>query len=487
MAILTDIPNEVMDLILKDVPFRDLEAFFLVSKAIWKQLSALRKKHYHKKRIYTNFQYNQGMPRGKPAKLLKDILLDPSIAKYVVKMDIDCWESGFHDIASHDSSGSDPEYLPYTKSDLQLFEGAIKDNVYHDDEEQKDDMLQDLELGDEQPIIATLLTLLPNIQHLRLVNEVFQNMVHTMRDFVEKRHSDVLTRLQSVHLQASELDGDYVAGFRFTDDQPQLLRLLCSLPSLKSISVQNFSGGASHVISDPIWHPYSYCKIPLTSMRFSNCEIRPETLADLLLRCDNLTTFEYSRGPFSPIDSHRALDLFEICTALYSQCRRTLKTFSMLSNQWPQNFIGSLKSFTLLEDVTADFLLLRPRQGQQLFSEMLPSSIRRLKLHIHNFQFPDDISLQELMLEVIHAKHDELPLLETVEFHDRKGMTPSEVVFGGDGEVKMMGAFQQDLAPDEVQSLISASRIKRQWTGSRGITKSRLLPPDSTPDSGAKK
>jgi len=178
---------------------------------------------------------------------------------------------------------------------------------------------------------------------------------------------------------------------------------------MKEVSFHRFASEPSEF--ELFYEMDSYSNIPVEKMTFSRCAMCSNYLFELLSRCNNLTTFNYSPGPEGyDTESYRP---FWIRAALQTHCKDTLKCLSILSKGEPQSFMGSLKAFYVLEDVTTDLRLLigRPHDTMRTLSEMLPSSIRRVNLHVA--EDLEDQPLQDLALEM-HM--DDTPELEHINF-----------------------------------------------------------------------
>lgn len=314
-------------------------------------------------------------------------------------MDIEGWDLTFRREGTFEAKLTRP---PYSTEDLSLYENALKECKYVDSTEFTD-CLSALSKGDEEPVIMLLLLSLPNLEHLRFVSAGILDGADIFRCVIDELPIQVLTRLETVHLQASndELDRDY-GDF-------EVLAHLCSLPSMKEASFDRFSSDSTEFEEFHRLDPY--INIPVENMTFSHCAIGSKNLFEFLSRCYNLTTFYYSPGPegyntelYSP---------FWIRAALQTHCKDTLKHLSIVSKDQPQSFMGSLNAFKILENVTTDLKLLIGQfdDTMRTLSEMLPPAIRKVNLYIA--EDLEDHNLQELVDEMYM---DETPELQHINF-----------------------------------------------------------------------
>jgi len=399
MKTLSDLSNELLGLILEDVHPRDLEAFLSTSKGHRQRGEWLLARHHLLKRTYSTFTYHKDTPRGTPTRLLKAIWNNPRIADYVLTVDIEGWDVTFQEEDTSKASFTRP---PYTTEDLSLYESALKECKYLDNTNLAE-YLSFVRKGDEEPMIMLLLVSLPNLEHLRFVSADILDGADMFRSITEEYPTQVLTRLTTAHLQASNNDPDD------NYDDFEVMVHLCSLPSLKEISFHRFASDPTEF--EEFHEMDSYNNIRVESITFSRCAIASKNLFEFLSRCDNLTTFNYSPGPdFHTTESYSP---FWIRAALQTHCKDTLKCLSIVSRDQPQTFMGSLKAFNVLEDVTTDLRLLIGRLDETIraLSEMLPSSIRRVKLYIA--EDLEEHSLQELAKEMVM---DDAPELEHINF-----------------------------------------------------------------------
>lgn len=379
MPVIPDLPNEVLGLVLRQIQPCDLEAFLQVSKSVRQNLEWPLREHYHLKRIYSTFRYHEDTPRGAPARLLKTILSQPRIADYVLEMDVKDWEMSFRYSMTH---------LEYTMEDTQLFKTTVKASkyVFSDCLER---FLDEIEDGDEQPILMLLLTLLPNLEHVRIVSDSHIDLSITINMIADEEPVQCLTRLTSLHLQAHELEiGGWV-------DYPHLLPVFCLLPSMKTLSIDRASAnivGYDYVEKRTFYDGYG--AIPIVHLTLSDCLIYSSLLCGFLSHCTSLESFEYWPDFESPAGNPESFNPGGLIKALQKQCTNTLKSLTILCKILPPaKRMGSLQPFHKLENLTTNLSLLigrsphhltelPPPADEGLLSDTLPPRLAKLTLEV---------------------------------------------------------------------------------------------------------
>ena len=448
MAPLSKLPIEILELILQDTHPRDLEAFFQISKAIRQKGTWLLEKHYSFKRMYSTFTFHDDTCRGDLARMLETVLDNPRIADYVVEMEVEGCRFDFQDSVEPDAS-----YLRFDVEDSTPFTKAVNDSKYIH-QSVKESMVIEIQEGDELPIITVLLTLLPNLKYLSLSDVSLTYLLGTVRSIVLERPTNVLANLQDVDI--------VFEGLFIPEDFYRhlfLLHNLCSLPSLRSLSVDQF-GCVSN-----LFHPgqglvrfFPRSRTPVTSISFWRCALDLEMLFGFLSRTDGLLTFEFLPNPQSPyLDIRLYHNPFEIRAVLHEYCRKSLKKLTLRSDHCPQSFMGSLRTFTVLEDLTTNFILLvgKPRQNQRALVDVLPSSIRRISLHVTAEQ--DDGTLKELFEELLVAQYHNFPQIESFKFVCEQWAAVLDLIFEDGGRETLHG---QELPPKPA----FVARAEANWT-----------------------
>ena len=428
MPVLSDLPNEVFDLILQQTHPGDLEAFLQISKTLRQNLEWLLREHYKLKRNYSTFTYHNNTPRGAPARILKTILNQPRIAEYVLKMDVEGWETEFEESTSP---------LEYTIEDSEMFSKAVKASKYVFPWT-LEWLLCRMQNGDEEHILILLLTLLPNLEHVRLVNEFHIDLGLTMDLMSCDDPIQCLTRLESLHLEAHEVE------LPSNVDYPVMLPHFGNLPSMKTLSVHNASTGKYGYDEQERRKFYPLClTVAITHLTLSKCSIYSTVLCGFLARCTSLESFEYWPDVFLLESELETFDPAGIVKALQKQCTNTLRNLTILPKTQPAVCMGSLQLFHKLEELTTDLSLLigklviidhnafstasphsliglSPFAHERLLSDTLPPRLVQLSLHCAEQSRHGDPEMKRQERQIgllLRAKKD------NNEFHDLERIT----------------------------------------------------------------
>ncbi|KAG7001501.1 hypothetical protein G7Y79_00031g066160 [Physcia stellaris] len=229
-----------------------------------------------------------------------------------------------------------------------------------------------LGLGDEDPVIAMLLLMLPNLTNLRLVDCESSKCIEYMATRISgTKDKPALTQLSAIEL------GDSVWGI--SPHNCDLMLSLSSLPSVKHLSASNLPSrnvlGTSLVRRQTSDRDF---KSPITHVSFTNCALHHTMLSSIIAWLKNLTSFSFcsTRGSVSGFNS----DHKWIRDALLLEAKDTLKDLNLYS--WDEDFMGDFKDFTVLQNVSTSSKLLfgRDRNNKHTLAQMLPASIATLRL-----------------------------------------------------------------------------------------------------------
>lgn len=166
-----DLPNEIVLKLWHHVlPPDDIASFALVSKRIFALATPSLKEHHRLKSKYAVLENERSEDGSMLAHLLKDVLLYPYIAFYVKNIHICDWHTCWEDprlFQELDDMGNYASHVPYPELDMKLFKDSIRKakNLFP---RKKDFWIRLLENGHEDPILALLLSLLPNLCALSL-------------------------------------------------------------------------------------------------------------------------------------------------------------------------------------------------------------------------------------------------------------------------------------------------------------------------------
>lgn len=432
MAVLSDLPNEILDLVLDYAHPRDLEAFLSTSRCYRQTYERLLEKHYALKRKYSTFTYHPSTPWGAPVRLVKEIGKQPRIADYVVKLDVEkLQERAFNE---WDQTDHRPEVAA---EDLELLRKAMEGSQYLG---KKCLRYLDSGLHQEEGVLILLLTMLPNLEEIRSLEDYSNiDVTGTLSQITSKQPIPLLSRLERVHLEVKHCEIEEGA----LDD----LNLLyfCKLPSMRSMTMHN-AGPSLWEDEDegtilrlyPSMHGCS-----LTSLTLLSCYLSPKVVRKFLCRCVSLESFAYSTGRYTPGDEDDPFDPSNIREAVEKNCTSTLKNlhFAVRNSKRhrrrddAQGLLGSLKPFDKLETLDSDLELLigevedpeflsgddsdadtdgAPDKKERRISDYLPPSLVRLNLWVRDLDYA--WSLEDYrwrypikkLLESVEEKHPSL-------------------------------------------------------------------------------
>ena len=223
-----DLSNEIVLKLWHHVlPPDDIASFALVSKCIFALATPSLKEHRRLKLKYAVLENERSEDGSMLAHLLKDILLYPYIAFYVKNIHICDWHTYWEDprpFPELDDMGNHALHVPYPELDVKLIKDSIckTKNIFP---RKKDFWIRLLENGHEDPILALLLSLLPNLCALSLERPpVRTRLFTTIHRIAETTPSTCFSKLRDIKLSNS------VSG------QPDHNKPFLLLPSVGRIS-----------------------------------------------------------------------------------------------------------------------------------------------------------------------------------------------------------------------------------------------------------
>ena len=355
----SDLSNEIVLMIWDLVEVEDVYSFSTISKNVYLLTHELLREHCRLGHRLSTINSVCSEP-GVYGRVLKEILLNPRASRYPLLLKVDPWELEWEETGSYSR-----ETVP--ESDLALFKQAVRENIDVSKEELEEDWLAKIDKGNEEPLIALLLLLLPNLRDVKICSLITWSFcIIEILNMVQDEDSRSLRKLHSVDLEYVATDGD-VLEFDY-------IRLFAALPSVTSITGSQVGSDPDDLLRGPPFYPSSD---NLTDLSFVGCPINPKSLADFLCSTSNLQRFFYK-----PTASD--FDPFWIRSTLLGNTRYTLKSLTMLVDGYARHFMGSLAGFLCLESVETNlgFLIGDPSTTWHTPFMVLPSSIVDIKLHI---------------------------------------------------------------------------------------------------------
>ena len=433
MASFSLLPNELVREVARHVMPEDIESFSLISRNVYREALPLLEEHRELKNRYRAFdiiekaEFYGGRPKwhnwGETStsncfagdsfsSLLIDVLQHRRVALYIREIRhagwFPCWESEVPDplIQPHMRT-------PYTKTQFTMFKEALPQHVLP---AKLDSWIQELESGNEDPVISLLLILLPNIRSMKLEGAPSMRQ-QRLRDVIVRIKEDckvdtpVLHRLERVNMQhydEAHLDMTRSIDFAF----------FLTLSSLKSLHGQSiFTGNDSRPFSSLPPDSSSVTELSLTMCNFSLNQ-----LEDLFRGLKSLKKFCFVHED-SEFNFATALwDPAGICKLLLEHAKQTLEVLVLRSKDKPIVLlepIASLRDFNVLKELTLSLPLFEIGQSwdwwaypSRHLAHELPESLQEI-----NFQ---DIEIghyrlqRDAVRDLVHCKPQRLPRLEKV-------------------------------------------------------------------------
>ena len=374
MAGFSDLPSELILMLWHRVEVDDVCNFSTASKRVYSLSREKLREHCDLKRRLSTIS-NQGPKSGVFPNVLKEILVNPRAALYPSILRVDCFFLEWDDYRP--AVLKDDLHLRLPDDELELFKQAVK-NTGRLTESEVNDWIKSIDEGDEDPLIALLLLLLPNITTLH-----YQSFLPTqpcidkaLELMTEYEPPGSLTKLRNVHFKGIDDVDPYQEYSDF-----EVIRDFASIPSVRSISGQRLGTDANDLMFSR-WFPPSSSN--LTSLDLIDSDINPKSLSEFLFITHELQRFNYI--PSRPNNLPETFDPFWIRTALQSNAMGTLKSLRLLPNGHARILMGSLNEFKCLESLETDFRLLfgDPALYYLGLAAILSSSIMEVRLHVDN-------------------------------------------------------------------------------------------------------
>ena len=176
MAIFDSLPYEIMFQLFDYTAPQDLVRTALINARLYNIAGPFLERHRQLHSKYAFIDSYQSLLEEKPKHIhfwrdmLRDVLTDPSVAYYVQRVRIGPCNFGWHDYSRDD--GGQRSIPP---SDLDIIKKALRTSAYIPSE-RVDEWYEEAELGNEDPILAILIPLLPNLCTLEVKQQSNRSM-----------------------------------------------------------------------------------------------------------------------------------------------------------------------------------------------------------------------------------------------------------------------------------------------------------------------
>ena len=389
MALLMDLPNELLEKVVSNTYREDLVNFAITSKRIHALARSALERHRELQAEYSGV-FDSHSDSGVLARLVVNIIQDPRIGCYVTDLAIRGWNKAW--MAEYQGSGY-PEHDEYPEITMSCLREAIRNKPYLTDEARVS-WLMGLEKGDEEPLIALLFSLLPNLSkltintssHLGFEEIECLRLQFALDEVLETPSRSLLSKLHTVELKS----GAWNAFDTF--------RRLIQIPSLR---IMRAAGLLTRNYDTPLMHA-SIERSGIRTLILDHCDTGTKAIASAIESIKSLECFSYLDMTDHAAETQP--DPYWIRVSLLANARDTLRFFqyfhrpvkedSVLRNI-THRYLCSLRGFRALETIVVDHLLLfsNDLQGHHTFATELPRSSRNLLLHVGNIEdFSEDDS-----------------------------------------------------------------------------------------------
>ena len=174
MADFSRLPNEMISEIWGNIHEpEDVESFALVSKHVYAIGRPFVEEHNKLKKDFGFIEIGPDMDPCAPASLLKEVLLRPRIALYVTHLAFGRFRYEWDDSGDDGDEWPKIDHVPYPDDVMALFIETIRKSSFVQRNETPH-WITSVEQGNEDPIVALLCTLLPNLIMVTLWDNGFE-------------------------------------------------------------------------------------------------------------------------------------------------------------------------------------------------------------------------------------------------------------------------------------------------------------------------
>ena len=397
MAGFSQLPNEMLSQIWGYIlEPKDVESFALVSKHTYAAGRSCVEEHNRLKREYSFVLFDsEAMPSGQ-ACWLREVLLQPRVALYVTHLFV----GRYYDDDDGDYEWPHDGPVPYPGNLMALFIDAIGKTSFVP-LNQVSHWTTSIMAGYEDPILALLSLLLPNLTTITLMDEgchgeLFQE---TIQRIAEAEKMMFLTRLVTVNIEFTS-NMNYMNLDR--------LKKFAALPLVQSIHVSQMGTieVEDFINNTQYFKPGSYS---ITELTFTNSGLRPKFLFQFLESIKGLKRFSYVH----PDEIFCRFEPFWIRVALLANAKHTLESLKILSHLTHEHeLLGTLHEFTSLKELETNLRLLSHWDEFDKLADLLPTSIETIDLDTRDNETCN--ILPSLVVEIANAKSQHVPRLKTL-------------------------------------------------------------------------
>ena len=392
MAQLSDLPNEIILLILPLVLPDYIENFSATCKKHYRLAAEELMRHRDLKREHTVYEFPNFRLRG-ISRLLDKILQEPRTAFYVREITLRGWNS---------ERTRDPQFD--VGSSLRL-KNVVSEFVR---KKERRGWVTQIRHGNEDFTVSLLLLLLPKLSKLR-----FKGFGRERAKLCDTL--DHIARMKSPNAPLSILRHvDLLCAWDVWG--ARILRHFTALPSIRSIHVEQMD----------IHTSYSHLSIielepqasKLEELTLLNCQISFESLSYILAGLNALRSFTFVAERYLQFDSTWFRDI------LFAGAGSTLESLTLLTRYEKRNVIGDLRIFESLRNLHTEIQLLLDYFpidfDEASLAKALPPNLQTLTLECSGQG--DEFAIATYISKLAEMKKDLVPQLKEVEVFTRNGI-----------------------------------------------------------------
>lgn len=403
MSTFSKLPNElIIEIWGYVIEPEDVESFALVSKRVYGLATPFVEEHTRLKQEYSEICCPNGETRTRAADLLERMLLNPRITLYINELRIKTWENCW----SHENN----PLMSYSGDTMDLFKEAMRASSIIEPSKMGR-WIADIELGDEDPILALMimrLTKLKKFKLLRFFSEDDRHLREIFGRITQPSEAAICPRLPTWNLDRS----------LFVSAGLESLEAVATLPSVKEPEVWHpVSTGSgiennSHVDTT---RPSVFSNVSDLVMYFWDIEF--DELCRLLWSMREVKSFSYFGSISSPIEPSQVCNELLDCSQ-HSLQKLFLRTDSEDDAGKSYSHMGDITRFSILAELETDFVLLLGSKNNtcRRLADILPTSIERVTLFSTLRNIIALEKLMEVVLQMVQSKKNSLPNLQELTF-----------------------------------------------------------------------
>lgn len=347
--------------------------------------------------------------------------MNPHVALYVETLAINCWHTGwetdtrdnvddpysFH--PPSDDEGKPDFDSPYAEEDMELFEqAAMKAELFLGNVEP---LVEKIEAGHDDPIIALLLMALPNLESL-VFTEIEYNFrnnefFRTLQYISSKQDTEVLGQLVEVKLLND--------NWEIANNNLRLVKSFAKLPSVKYIHARQ-AGETMTGVEAQLLHLDLDLDLAVGSSSVETLIIEDVVKVDARAVIDLIQGFRGLKA-FS-LEAQLNTEMSALRTALLAHAKQSLQTLTLTAQFCPDDCFGSFHGFEVLRRLELDHFYLghccAPRGARP--ADSLPPSLEELHLQDWTRYVEHPLDLLWTAQEILEDKNTHLPNLRVLAF-----------------------------------------------------------------------